>query len=485
MSNMPAAASLKKSHLFPTSDERRRWDDHLTKILLRAEARVALGPVTPRYEPSAFARELKAFDFATPVEFGDLLAWTVAQLEHGIVHVTHPRYLGLFNPAPTFPAQCADRIAAAFNPQLASATTSPVAVQIEAHVARALAERAGLGKNSGGHFTSGGSEANGTGMICALTRHEPGFAASGARAFAGQPVFYISKDSHLAWIKLAHQAGIGRDAARQIPTDGHGRMSIPALKAAIRGDKAQGKIPFMVVATAGTTNAGMVDPICECAEVARDENIWLHVDAAWGGAAIASPLLRDRIAGIEKADSITIDGHKWFATTMGCGIFLTPHPRALSASFDTVTNFMPSHEPGLDPYLMSAQWSRRFAGLRLFLSLAAGGWDAYASHVEQSVALAAMFADEAARRGWQIRNQPRLGVACITPPDDAVPVAEIVRRVVASGRAWVSVAKFEGLDTVRICITHGRTSKNDIIDVAESLQMAHLGNPSPMPPAGA
>src|SRR6202044_1833453 len=105
----------------------------------------------------------------------DVLSWTIAQLEHGIVHITHPRYFGLFNPAPTFPAQCADRIAAVFNPQLATATTSPVAVDIENHVIRSVAQRVGLPPEAGGHFTSGGSEANFTALICALTRANPRF----------------------------------------------------------------------------------------------------------------------------------------------------------------------------------------------------------------------------------------------------------------------------------------------------------------------
>src|SRR5271163_4634972 len=105
-----------------------------------------------------------------------VMSWTIAQLERGVTQLTSPRYFGLFNPAPTFPAQCADRIAASFNPQLATATTSPAAVEIEAHVIKAVARRAGLGQHAGGHFTSGGSEANFTALVCALTKAEPQFA---------------------------------------------------------------------------------------------------------------------------------------------------------------------------------------------------------------------------------------------------------------------------------------------------------------------
>ena len=314
-------------------------------------------------------------------------------MEHGVTHMTHPRYLGLFNPAPSFPAQCADRIAAAFNPQLASQTTSPAAVAIEAHVMRAMARRVGLPAGAIGQFTTGGSEANGTALICALTRADANFAISGSRAFGGQPVFYVSQDCHLAWVKLAHMAGIGRTAVRFVATDGSGRMDIATLDRMIAADRRDGCVPVMIVATAGTTNAGMIDPLVPCAEIAQREGLWHHVDAAWGGGAIASPRLRGLLAGIERADSITIDAHKWFATTMGCGMFLTAHPQALADAFNVSASFMPSHAADLDPYMMSTQWSRRFLGLRLFLSLGAGGWAAHAAHVEHAVELCHSLAD--------------------------------------------------------------------------------------------
>src|SRR5580704_13035455 len=179
------------SGLFPPPAERAAWDDWLTRELADAQARVTAGSVTPTVDLAAFRRELAGFDFDAPRPFGALLSWTVAQLEHGVVHMTHPRYFGLFNPAPTFLAQCADRIAAGFNPQLATSTTSPTAVEIEAHVIRAVAERAGLPPEAAGHFTTGGAEANYTALICALTRAHPEFATKGARAFEGSPVFYI------------------------------------------------------------------------------------------------------------------------------------------------------------------------------------------------------------------------------------------------------------------------------------------------------
>ncbi len=186
--------------LFPPWPERERIDDHLTRELARAQQRVAAGSATPTLDMDVFRRELAGFDFAAPRPLPALLDWSVGVLEHGIVHLTHPRYFGLFNPNPSFPSQCADRIVASFNPQVASSATSPAAVALEAHVIRMVAQRAGLPAHSGGHNTSGGSEANYTALLCALTRAHPQFATLGARAFPGAPVFYTSKDCHRSWV---------------------------------------------------------------------------------------------------------------------------------------------------------------------------------------------------------------------------------------------------------------------------------------------
>jgi glutamate/tyrosine decarboxylase-like PLP-dependent enzyme len=460
------------SALFPVRDVRERWDDFLTRELAGANERTAAGSVTPTLDLVAFKRELAGFDFRTPRPLGELLSWIIAQMEHGLVHVTHPRYFGLFNPAPTFPAQCADRIAAVFNPQLATSTTSPAAVEIEAHVIRSVGGRAGLPPGAGGHFTTAGSEANYTALICALTRSNDGFATEGARCFRGPPVFYVSRESHLAWLKIAHQAGIGRSAAHLVATDGCGRMDADALARTLSRDCERGCVPLMIAATAGTTNAGMIDPLVACARLAQTYGLWYHVDAAWGGALIASDRLRGTLKGIEQADSITIDAHKWFATTMGCGMFLTRHTAVLSSAFQVSTGFMPSNVPNLDPYVTTVQWSRRFLGLRLFLSLAAAGWTGYGEHVERSIELTEMLKEELVERGWTIFNDSPVGVLCIQPPPQSDDARSIVRRTLSTGRVWVAMATFEGREVIRACVTHGETTRDDIRELVNALQAA-------------
>jgi glutamate/tyrosine decarboxylase-like PLP-dependent enzyme len=453
-------------------DHREYWDDVLTRELTLAAERIVKGTVTPTLDLSSFRGELADFDFRTPYPMDRLLSWTIMQLERGVVHLTHPRYFGLFNPAPTFPAQCADRIAAVFNPQLASSTTSPAAVEIESHVIRSIARRAGLSPEVAGHFTTGGAEANYTALICALTRSSAGFASEGARAFRGPPMFYASKESHLAWLKIAHQAGIGRSAVHLVATDGSGQMDPNALSDVVAADRAQGRVPVLIVATAGTTNAGMIDPLLDCAEIARLSGLWYHVDAAWGGALIASDRLRGVLAGIEQADSLTIDAHKWFATTMGCGMFITKHAKALSSAFQVSTSYMPSNVPNLDPYVTSVQWSRRFLGLRMFLSLAAAGWTGYGEHVERAIELVGLLRERLVPRGWSIANQSLLAVLCIEPPPGYGDVRSIVKRVLASGRAWISAATFEGREVIRVCVTNGETTPDDIDELADVLQAA-------------
>jgi glutamate/tyrosine decarboxylase-like PLP-dependent enzyme len=448
--------------LFPSASERGRVEDWLSGDLSRALLRIQAGPVIPTIDMAAFRAELRGYDFDAPRPLEDLLRWTIERMEQGIVQMANPRYFGLFNPGPNFPAQCADRIASLFNPQLASSGSSPVPVELERHVIRAVARRASLGEEATGHFATGGSESNYTALICALTAAAPGFAGDGVRAFAGPVRFYTSRDCHIAWLKIAHQAGVGRNALRLVDTDGGGRMDPRALLRAIAEDRANGAVPVMVVATAGTTGAGMIDPLHACADIARQEHLWYHIDAAWGGAALASNKLRPLLAGIERADSITIDAHKWWATTMGCALFITRHGHLLSEAFHASTSFMPSSVSAVDPYLNSAQWSRRFMGLRLFLALACAGWQGLGAHVERGVEVVEQIKERLVRLGWTVANDSSLAVLDVLPPAELGDVRALVRRVVASGRAWVAPTLFEGRDVVRICATNGQTGIGDV-----------------------
>ena len=192
-------------------------------------------------------------------------------------------------------------------------------------------------------------------------------------------------------------------------------MDVERLEAAIKSDRDAGRAPFMIVATAGTTGAGLIDPIASIADVAKLEKLWLHVDAAWGGAAVLVPELRTHLEGIERADSITFDAHKWLSVPMGAGLYLTRHPKILEQTFSTATSYMPreSLEFGVaDPYNHSMQWSRRFIGLKVFLSLMVAGWEGYAEAVRHQTRMGAFLRRELEAAGWRVVNQTPLPVAC-------------------------------------------------------------------------
>src|SRR5260221_10242944 len=158
--------------------------------------------------------------------------------------------------------------------------------------------------------------------------------------------------------------GLGRAAIRTVLTASDLKMDLADLRTRVAEDRKDGFAPFLVVGTAGTTGAGVIDPLPALARFCAAEDLWFHVDAAWGGAAIISPNLKLHLAGIEAADSITCDAHKWFSVPMGAGMFFCRHPDSVGEAFRAKNAFMPGATDGAvaDPYAMSIQWSRRFIG---------------------------------------------------------------------------------------------------------------------------
>jgi glutamate/tyrosine decarboxylase-like PLP-dependent enzyme len=371
----------------------------------------------------------------------------------------------------------ADTLVAAFNPQLAAWSHSPFAVEVERHIINTFAGRFGLpADNAEGTFTSGGMEANHTALLAALTRHFPAFLAHGIRALDAQPVLYLSSESHHSIEKAARLCGLGSDALRRVPVDAELRMRLDALRLAVAEDRRRGFLPFLVVATAGTTNAGVIDPLNEIAQIARDEGLWFHVDAAWGGAAVFVPELRSLLSGVERSDSITFDAHKFLSVPMGAGMFLTPH-RILEQTFRVQTAYMPRDAAGLDivdPHLSSMQWSRRFTGLKVFLSLLVAGWDGYAEAIRHQTSMGELLRTQLRQAGWTIRNTTQLPVVCFTRGGlDNEALLRLCARVVASGEAWISTTLLAGTETVlRACITNYQTNPEHIDDLVESLGRA-------------
>ena len=455
--------------LFPSFDDLVAVENALTARLDKARRQYSSRKANAEEPSPEWLAELQTKQFDRAEDLEPLMDWVIEALDQGNVQMTHPGYLGLFNPAPSFASECADRIASAFNPQICVYSHAPAAVEIEQHVINELARRAGLPLGSGGHFTSGGAEANSAAVLCALQAKCPDYSDNGIGEFDGQSTIYVSKESHLAWLKMAHAAGIGRNAVRLIATDGKGQMSVKALETAVEADLEAGCVPVLIVATAGTTNAGMVDPLNPSADLAERHGMWFHVDAAWGGALIASDDRRDALDGMERAHSITIDAHKWFATTMGAGMFLTSRPDVPAQVFRVTASYMPESDASKDFYLNSTQWSRRFVGLRLFLALGAAGWDGYGEHVERSIDLTDRLTNRLKGGGWVHANSSVMGGSCMVPPEGHDDVQRYVDAIHEDGRYWISKAVYEGKPVLRACVTNGRTDERLIDELAELL----------------
>jgi len=228
-------------------------------------------------------------------------------------------------------------------------------------------------------------------------------------------------------------------------------------------DRRKGLAPVMVVGTAGTTAAGAIDPLPNLARFCRQENLWLHVDAAWGGAAILSPRLRGHLAGIGAADSVTCDAHKWFSVPMGAGMFFCRHPDAVAEAFRVQASYMPRPTDGAvaDPYTTSVQWSRRFIGLKLFLSLARHGESEYVAMIEHQARMGDMLRDSLALAGWRIVNRTPLPLVCFTR--EGLDAGRFLAALFQRQIAWMSTVRLgDGAPVVRACVTSFRTQPPDI-----------------------
>ncbi|HVT94590.1 MAG TPA: pyridoxal-dependent decarboxylase [Bryobacteraceae bacterium] len=433
------------------------------------------GRVTPELVPEKVRAAVEACDFRSRMNPADAVQFLASGLSRYQTHTPHRRYFGLFNPSPASMGVAADALVAAFNPQLAAWSHSPLAIEIEAHLIRCFGEKFGyLRGGVDGTFTSGGAEANHTAVLTALTSVFPRFSSEGARALAGAPVMYCSSESHHSFQKAAMLCGLGRGAVRLIGTDSRYRIDTASLARAITADRKAGHQPFLAVATVGTTNAGVIDPLREVADIAARERIWFHADAAWGGAAALAPEMRGLLDGIELADSITFDAHKWLSVPMGAGLFLTRHGDILDRTFRVETAYMPREAKGLDvvdPHLHSMQWSRRFIGAKVFLALLAAGWEGYAAAVRHQAAMGRLLRRRLHENGWRVHNQTELPICCFTDPDGAGP-HEIAMHVVASGEAWISTTVLGGLTALRACITNFATQESDIEALIVSLDAA-------------
>jgi glutamate/tyrosine decarboxylase-like PLP-dependent enzyme len=434
-------------------------------------------PVNMAADQETVLAYLGNIDFEHSTKPASAIEFVIQGLKQFQVHTPHPSYFGLFNPAASAMGAAADALAAAYNPQLAAWSHSPFPNEIENRLIREFGRKFFKHEQVDGTFTSGGAEANHTALLAALTNHFPQFQQDGVRAITAKPVLYVSAESHHSFMKAAKLCGLGINSVRIVGVDGSFSMDTEALEEMISSDRESGCIPFFVAATAGTTSSGAIDPILTIASIARQEGLWFHVDAAWGGAACLHPSYANWLDGIDLADSITFDAHKWLSVPMGAGMFITPHIEILHRTFGVETAYMPvkNQQAVINPFHHSIQWSRRFTGLKVFLTLAVAGWDGYREVIGHMVDMGNLLKAKLESSGWHIINDTPLPVVCFAiskHPEmkDFAVLEQICSKVVASGQAWISTTILnENTPVLRACITNYRTDESSLDQLINSL----------------
>lgn len=399
------------------------------------------------------------------------------------VYTGHPGFLAYISGSGTVPGAAADLLAAALNANVGGWSLSAGASEFERALIRWLADRFGMPAGSGGLTTSGGATSTLTALKAARDKALPDVRRTGIGG--RQIAFYASAEAHATVGEAADMLGAGQDAVRAIGTDDVLRMRVDLLEAAIAADRAAGVLPVAVIGTAGTTATGAIDPLPALADLCAREDLWFHVDAAYGGGAVFAERLRPLVAGIERADSITFDPHKWLSVPLPAAVLLVRDPGRLRASFSIHAAYVQEAKErtgsGASFGEESQAWSRGFHALKIWASLAAHGTDAYDRRLTHDVELAHYLAARVeAEPLLELGNAPVVPIVCFRfVPDGLAPgpdtdaylddlnerLMEAIRR---EGHVFPSNATIHGRYHVRACISNFRTEAVDLDALVES-----------------
>ncbi|RBI83695.1 pyridoxal-dependent decarboxylase [Rhodosalinus halophilus] len=389
----------------------------------------------------------------------DLMAEVaLAHQQHG----DHPRYFARVPGPAAFAAILGEWMGTGFNTICASWGGASGPAMVELVVIDWLAEMLGMPAETEGVLLSGGSMGN-------LT----GFAA--ARAALGPGVAYLTDQTHASLPRNLRTLGFAQEEIAKLPAEADWRMSADTLRAAIARDRAAGRRPMMVVATAGSTNTGAVDPLPEIAEICAAEGLWLHVDGAYGAPAAITPEGRAALAGMERADSLALDPHKWLFQPYDLGVCLVTRPGALEAAFAISPEYLRDVRQAGDAVNFgnrSLELSRRSRALKLWMSLRTYGADRFRAAVRRGMELAEL-AERVLRERpgtWEVVTPAQLGIVCFALRGaDAGKHEAAARAVSESGYACVTTTSLGGRSVLRLCTINPLTTEDDIRGTLERL----------------
>lgn len=460
-----------------STDEFRRLAERITQLSAEFLEDLDSKPISP---PITGEESVRLFDAPLPEQgLGEQALDDVAAVINAS-RTQNGRFFGYVLGSGEPVAAAADLLASVLNQNVTAWRSGPAAVTIEKTVVGWLAQAIGCG-DFRGYLTGGGSSANLMGL--AMAREE--IAPANESGVTGRTVVYASEEIHMSIPKSVALLGIGRDNFRSISTDAALRMDLKALEAQIRRDKGEGKTPLAIVASAGTVKTGAIDTLAEIANVAHEYGAWFHIDGAYGAlAAIAEP---EKFAGMNLADSISLDPHKWLYQPLDCGCLLyrsaEAAQKAFSHSGDYARALTADSIEGFAFFEESLELSRRFRALKLWISLRYHGLAAFRESIRKDLA-------QARRLAEAIQREPQLeliaagelsavcfrfrGAGAKSENDLNDFNQRLLARIVRRGKVYLSNADIAGRFCLRACIVNHRTTDADVdAVVAEVLAAAN------------
>jgi aromatic-L-amino-acid decarboxylase len=378
---------------------------------------------------------------------------------------SRPRYFGFVGGSGLECGVLADALAESFDINMGS--WSAAATELERQATQWLAGFVGF-PAADGHFTSGGTVSNLSALAAARHRLVPDARVKGigGRRFG----IYCSAEAHASVVRAAELLGVGSDAVRALPQRADRGVDPGAVAHAIARDRAGGVLPLAVVATAGTTLTGAVDPIDALADVCATHGVWLHVDGAYGAPAAATATAAPLFAGLERADSVTIDPHKWLYLPKACGALLVKDPNILEDAFGHDKSYMPDEDELPNAVDRTLEYSRPFRALKLWLAFRVHGADTFRAAIEGNLAHARLLYDlvDEHPRLVALAGPPTLSVMPFrhVPGDPSVDLdahnTALVRRLQRDGHVWVASAVVDGAVAIRPCFVNFRTTDADV-----------------------
>lgn len=427
--------------------------------------------VLPRIGPGATRAKLPAAPPASPQPLDAILADYRSIVEPYITHWQHPMFMAYFPSVAAGPGILGEWLSSALNSNVMLWRNAPSSTELEEVVVSWLRQMLGLPEAFDGMLTDTASISSLLSIVAA--RHAvPGLAARdeglAGRQGLGRLRMYASTEAHSSIEKAAIVAGVGRAGVRRIPVDDAYRMSTPALAAAIVEDRAAGWTPFCVVATLGTTSSTSVDPCDAIAAICLREKLWLHVDAAYAGAAAIVPEMRPQLFGWERADSIVVNPHKWMFTPFDASLLLFRSGETFRDAFSLVPEYLRTPEAGdvhnFNEY--GIQLGRRFRALKMWMQIRWFGVDGMAARLRDHMRLAKLFAAWVeGDPDWELLAPVPFATVCFRyrKGDDLDAINEgILDRVNASGKVFLSHTKLGGRFTLRVAIGNPRQTEKHV-----------------------